>query len=293
MKITEPGLYDISFEAYFSDLCPAHSVSSTGLKMIESKSLAHYWEQSYLNPKRVQTDSDAMGFGRAVHAFILGEPNFDQYFAISPFDSFRTKEARAWKASERRTVITQEKYENIKAMARAIQKTPLINKVFKDGKPEQSLIWKDAETGIWLKARPDWLPNSIEFVPDLKSTKSARPADFQRQAYELGYHQSAALCIEGLKEVLGWKNPTYYFVAQEKEPPFVATMAMMRDTDIEWGKLLNRSALRKLARALDKGEWPGYAKAPIEIQMPAWAEKVLLDRHSDGEFQTPEERQNT
>lgn len=293
MKITQPGLYDIPMETYHGDCCDGPSVSGSGLVKIEGQSLAHYWHDSYLNPKRPQFDTAALSFGRAAHAMILGEPEWNKYFVISPYPDFRTKEARSWKESETRTIVKPDQYETIKAMSRVIASSPLLSKIFKDGKPEQSLIWKDKETGIWLKSRPDWLPNSIQFVPNFKTSRSARPADFQRQAYELGYHQGAALCLEGIREIIGWNSPTYYFVVQEKEPPYVATLALMRDTDIEWGALLNRSALRKLARALDKGEWPGYATSPIEIQMPAWAEKNLLDRHEQGEFQTTQERANT
>lgn len=283
-RITTPGLYDIPMEFYHSDCCDGPSVSGSGLVKIEKTSLAHFWYTSHLNPNRPNIDSAAMSFGRAAHAIMLGEPCFDQYFVLSPYDDYRTKEARAWRDEQTRTIVKQSQFDSIKAMRDTVLKTPLIQNCFKDGRPEMSLIWKDAETGIWLKSRPDWLPNTIPFVPNFKSCRSARPTDFQRQAFELGYHQGAALTIEGLKQVLGWKNPAYYFVAQEKEPPYVAGLFMLRDTDIEWGALQNRRALRKLAKALDAGQWPGYASGAVEISMPAWTEKLLLDQHEKGEF---------
>ena len=283
-KISAAGKYNLSFEEYFSDICAAHSVSSTGLKLIEQKSLAHYWWSSYLNPKREAHDTKAMAFGRACHAWILGEPQFAKYYVLSPYDDFRTKDARAWRESQTRTVIKLSELDAIKAMTAELKKHPLLKNAFADGVPEQSLIWKDKETGIWLKARPDWLPNNVQFVPDMKTTVSAKPEAFARQAFSLGYHQSAALTIDGLREVLEWKSPTYYFVAQEKEPPYIALPFIMRDTDIEMGRMLNRSALRKLANALERDEWPSYATGATEIEMPAWSEKLFLDRHSKGEF---------
>jgi hypothetical protein len=225
-----------------------------------------------------------LSFGRAAHAWILGEPEFNKYFVISPYDDYRSKEARTWRDEQTRTIVKATQFEAIKAMHKTVFQTPLVKNAFVDGRPEMSLIWQDKETGLWLKARPDWLPNKIPFVPNFKTTRSARPVDFQRQAYDLGYHQGAALTIEGLKQVLGWTNPSYYFVAQEKEPPFVAGLFVMRDTDVEWGALQNRRAMRKLADALHKGQWPGYSTEAVEISMPQWSEKLLLDQHEKGEF---------
>lgn len=283
-KISANGHYTLTFDEYFSDICVGHSVSSTGLKLIESKSLAHYWFHSTLNPNRPIVDTSAMRFGRACHAWTLGEPCFNTAYVISPYENFRTKEARTWREQQDRTVITAEEFDRIKAMTAAIRSHQLLRNAFTDGEAEQSLVWVDKETGLWCKSRPDWLPNKLHFVPDLKSTISAKPETFTRQAFALGYHQSAALCLDGLREVLGWKDATYYFVAQEKEPPYVAIPFLMRQHDIELGRMLNRSALRKLARALDADRWPAYAEGAVEICMPAWSEKQILDRNETGEF---------
>lgn len=67
--------------------------------------------------------------------------------------------------------------------------------------------------------------------------------------------------------------------------PFV-----LRDTDIEWGALLNRRALRKLADAIAADKWPAYADGAVEIAMPAWSEKMLLDQHQRGEFADEQEQ---
>lgn len=290
-KIKAAGCYDIPIEWYHNDCCDGPSVSASGLVTIEQRSPAHYRNDSYHNPQREDIDTTALSFGRAAHAWVLGEPEFNKYFIVSPYDNFRTKEAQRWRDEQTRTVVRVEQLDAIKAMAETVLKTPLIQNAFQDGKPEQSLIWQDKETGIWLKSRPDWLPNKLQYVPNYKTARSSRPDDFCRAAYDLGYHQGAALCIDGLREVLGWKNPSYYFVAQEKEAPYVATLIVMRDTDVEWGRLQNRRALRTLARCLDADTWPGYASGAVEIEMPAWAEKKLLDRHERGEFQDPTEQE--
>ncbi len=288
-KIGAAGVFDIPIEDYHNDCCDGPSTSGSGLVKIEQLSPAHYWHASYHNPNREEIDTTALSFGRAAHAWILGEPEFNKYFVVSPYDDFRKKEAQKWREEQTRTVVRIEQLDAIKAMAATVLKTPLIQNAFQDGKAEQSLIWKDAETGLWLKSRPDWLPNALQYVPNYKTARSSRPADFCRAAFDLGYDQGAALCIDGLRAVLDWKQPQYYFVAQEKKAPWVASLILMDDADIEWGRLLNRKAMRTLARCLDSGKWPGYAEGAVEIKRPQWSEKLLLDRHERGEF-TEEEQ---
>lgn len=282
--IAEAGVYDIPMEFYHGDTCIGPSVSGSGLVTIEQKSLAHYWWESYHNPNREELDTTALAFGRACHAWTLGEPEWDKYFILSPYDDFRTKEARTWREAQSRTIVKAEQFEAIKVMTDQLRRHPLLKNAFTDGRPEMSLIWKDRETGIWLKSRPDWLPNTSHFVPNFKTTINAKPEAFTRQAFGLGYHQGAALCLEGLRQVLGWTDAKYYFVAQEKDAPYVAMPFLMREHDYELGAMLNRSALRKLARALDADHWPAYAEGAVEIAMPAWTEKQILDRNEAGEF---------
>lgn len=299
-KIGAAGVYDLSFEEYFSDCCIGHSVSGTGLKVIERKTLRHYWWQSYLNPDRPEIDTNALRFGRAVHSWVLGLPDFEQYFVVAPYEEFNKNPGKKWhtgwkerveSGEERRTLVRPSQLDAIKTMAGTLKDHPLLRNVFTDGAPERSIVYKDAETGIWIKTRPDWLPNASQFVPDLKTTKSAKPDDFARDALtKFNYHQSAALAIDGLRTVLGWKNPTYYFVAQEKEPPYVVMPFVIRDADIEWGAMLNRRALRKLADALSADKWPAYADGAVEIAMPAWNEKLLQDQNERGEFADEQEQ---
>jgi hypothetical protein len=58
--ISAAGAYSadvVSIEAYHgSEICPAPSISATGLKLIASKSPLHYWWQSALNPNRPAQD---------------------------------------------------------------------------------------------------------------------------------------------------------------------------------------------------------------------------------------------
>lgn len=287
-KIDKPGIYDISMAEYHGDPCIGHSVSGSGLVTIEQQSLAHYWWSSPLNPARPADEpTPALVFGQAFHCLVLeGLTAFAARYAVKPADmNFSTKEGKAWRADHAgREIIPQEWADRAEAMRAAILRHPLCARAFVNGLPERSLIWRDAETGLWLKSRPDWLPNAPAPVPNLKSAASLQPETWERQAINLGYHQSAALSADALAAVLGWPSPTAYFIVQEKEPPYVTAPVVIDDDVIAWGRMINRRALHKLARAVETNQWPAYTDGVMVVRMPVWAEKKLEARHASGEF---------
>lgn len=289
-KIGKAGIYDIPLDEYHHDCCDGPSISASGLVEIERTCPAKFWVESYLNPERPARETKgALALGDAAHALVLlGEAAFRKQVAVMPADmTLRTNVGKAW-VNERLelglTVIKHEEYAAIRAMADAVTKHPMASKAFTDGAPERSLIWQDSQTGVWLKSRPDWLPNQSRFVPNYKTAVNAKPIDFAKNAFNLGYHQGAALCMDGLAAVKGLDDPRYYFVVQEKEPPYLVSICTLKDEDIEWARMLNRRALDVFARCLETGQWPGYADDVVEIEMPRYIETRLERRHEQGEF---------
>lgn len=286
-RIDADGIYDISAEKYRSDCCVAHSVSGSGLVTIETQSLLHYWNDSYLNPEREEKSTPAMLFGIAAHYAQLGEIAFSQRFVVKPYDSYHSNEAKAWRDAQTKQIISKSDFDKIGNMARVLAKHPLAKMAFRDGKPEQSVIWKDTDTGLYLKSRPDWLSATSPFICDFKSSASAHPRDFVRTAFKLHYNVKAALQVDGFK-ALG-RDITPYFIVQETEAPFAVLVAVFRPHDLEFGRLLYRGALRRLAGALARGtkreHFPGYNDDKVAyLTMPQWQETEILARKEAGEF---------
>lgn len=303
--ISEPGIYDISLEAYHGQPCIGPSASGSDLVRIENYSPAHYWVTSKLNPDYMIEDaSPTLAIGSAAHALILeGEEAFKAATLIKPEGhNGATKAGKAWVEDHRaeidagKTVISHDQWLMIQEMAKAVRAHPLAAKALSDGRPEQSLIWQDEPTGIWLKARPDWLPNNSRFCPNYKTAVSAKPDKFAKAAFDLGYHMKAALCIDGLERAAGVFDPVYFFVVQEKEPPFLTTVCVMKEEALDWARLLNRKAIDTLARCLEEADrltekglpaslaFPGYTQQVVEIDMPIYIERTLDKRHERGDF---------
>lgn len=267
-KISRSGIYhSLPLELYHGDIAEGKSVSSSSLRAIEGKSLIHYWAKSYLNPDRKPFEqTPAMILGSAAHHLLLGEDGFYEKFAVQPDEA---PDGRAWngnnksckewlaqQASNGITVITKKELESIKGMARSLARDPLIRGGLLNGLVEHSMFWKDAETGLWLKSRPDVIPLDGEVYTDVKVTQDAsgEKCDWTMQDY--GLHQQFGLVSETAEHLFGERpnDESFSFVFIESTEPFAVTVRPVDPLAISYGRMQNRRALRKLAPALDHFE---------------------------------------
>ncbi|HEY4355993.1 MAG TPA: PD-(D/E)XK nuclease-like domain-containing protein [Acidobacteriaceae bacterium] len=273
------GLYDMDISVYHSQkACVGPSVSSSSLRTILHQCPAVFWAHSDLNPHRCEPeDKKSLAFGRAAHTLVLGEPEFDKYFIVSPFDDFRSKEAREWRDAQDRQIVKAEELAIIQDMAAAQKSNAQVMNAFTQGKPEQSLIWKDAETGVWLKARPDWLPNkpAERFITEYKTAESIKPAKLSRAVFDYGYEMQAAIGLDGVETVLGVKPLGMAHVVQEKKPPYLVDCRLFTAEQIAWGRMQYRKALRIFADCLKTSEWPGYTTEPTFFDTPFYIQKAM------------------
>lgn len=279
-KISAAGIYDIAIEAYRHDpqLCDGPSISSSGLKAVLDCP-AKYWAFSCLNPNRFEDKSSkAIDLGRAAHALVLGEPEFAKYFVISPHEEFRTNAAKEWRDAQTRTILKAAEFQTVLAIAKAQRESPAVMQAFERGQPEKSLIWKDEETGVYVRSRPDWLPDdpSQLFAVEYKTAVSIEPRKFSADAFKFGYHIQAAIVDEAVREVMRVKKPLgVAHVVQEKEPPYLADLRMFAPEHIALGRAMYRRALRIFADCLNSGRWPAYTKEPQFIETPAWIAREI------------------
>jgi hypothetical protein len=269
--ITEPGAYvDVPMSVYHGQPTDGPSISSSQLRTIFRKSLKHYWDESPLNPNRKEfTDTEATILGRAAHHLLLGEAEFSRYFAIRPE---LAPDGRAWHGANKSciewmsqrelegiTVLKGEQLEQIRGMAEtlAAEAPPGIL----NGLVELSLFWRDEETGVWLKARPDAVPNSSGDAADMKCVADIFDEGIARGLGERGYHQQASLFSEASRHVLGVEMQNFFLVYVEQKRPHAMRVQTIHPDEIAAGIEENRAALRLFARALQTGEWTGPKSA--------------------------------
>lgn len=304
--IEQPGAYpDISAEDYHrnADLLPGPSLSSSGAKKLLSASPFHFWHDSPLNPERPpERDRPHFNVGKAAHDLILLEDRWSAHYHVTPegFSRAATKkfadalvEADA-AAESGMTILRHEDALIVEAVAAAIRANPLAMSALTNGVTEETLAWKDELTGVWLRARPDFRPNSIltgadhRIVADLKfmAPTFCSPHGFSRAIDNFGYHQSAAFYFDGIKAVYG-AEPTHWLHIVVEKPErlgdaITVSLYELPADDIARGRSLNRRAIRIFEQCLYSGEWPAYADGPLPVGLPEYARK-RIDLSNEGE----------
>lgn len=269
--VPEPGgPYDVPESWYHADRT---ALSSTGARTLVNDCPAKFLHDR----EHGRPDSPVLEFGRAYHSLVLGSgPPVVEIKAKTR----GTKAEDQARADGQIPLITKD-YQRAEGMARALRAHPIAGPLFaRAGVAEQTFVALDEESGVLRRVRVDWMPNVLPgarvLAVDLKTTASAEPVAFAKSMANYGYHQQGAFYGDVLAQVLG-AAPRFVLVAQEKDPPYLITIAEPDDEAIAWGRELNRHALRTYARCTAAGEWPGYeAQIPREdggiarLALPGW-----------------------
>ncbi len=268
--VAMPGLYShMPIEVYHGpNACIEYSVSSSGLRTVMLQSLKHYRANDPHNPKRIERKTTpSMILGSATHHLLLGEANFKSKFAIRPDMINGVKwhgkgPCKVWladRAKEGKTVITRDMIGKIRGMAESLAAEPLVQAGILNGRIEHSMIWKDQETGLWCRARPDAMPNDALDFADIKTAESVLWHKLQYAIRDYGLYQQAGMIAEGCEVLFKMKLNSFNLIFVESSEPHCIAIVALNPDDIARGIRANRAARRLIANALDTGKWPGPA----------------------------------
>jgi hypothetical protein len=290
--IAVPGIYSgIPLEAYHrADICVGPSISSTMHRDVTKSSPAHAFAKSPLNPDRPEPkENEAMNLGSALHWIVAREPGFGSRFVIRP-DTFRGSkwngnrldcidQLKRWKR-DGMIVLTEKNVEQLQGMAATLSVHPMFLAGILRGRLEQSGFWIDKQTGLWIKIRPDAMPNDSGDYADLKTTSSVMYRDLQNSICEYAYHQQGALILEGARE-LGLEATSFTLVWVESALPYAVRVTQLKDDDLARGHKQNVVARRIIADCLATGAWPspgdGHDDAEY-IDLPDWKRTQIDER---------------
>jgi PDDEXK-like domain of unknown function (DUF3799) len=278
LEITEPGIYDIPDAEYHKDPVPGGSLSASGARRLLPPSCPALFRHYLDHPPE---PSAVFDLGHAAHKLVLGA---GPPIVALAYGDWRTKEARELRDrahAEGETPLLRGEYEQVKAMAEAIRAHPLASVLFapETGEPERSLFWQDPETGVWCRARPDWLPawrgaSQRLIITDFKTTACAERSSFARSVHKFGYFQQAPFYIDGVRALGLDDDPAFLFVAQEKAPPYLVTVFELDAGALAAGRAFNRRAIEVYRDCKEAGVWPGYSDDIELISLPPWAARI-------------------
>ena len=264
-----PGSYSIANEEY-------HKLPHVGKSDLDRvrRSVGHYLAERE-NPT---PPTPALLLGQAVHCAILEPLQFTELFIVAPTLDKRTSGGKsAWQdfldSSGGKQVLTPDQWELVHRVQEAVLSHPVAGGLFVGGVAEESLLWRDEETGILMKARPDYRKLSNGLLLDLKTTSNASWPAFGDSVTRYRYHVQGAVYLDGVKAVHGQDSDQFLLVAAEKEPPYSVACYLLSGFSIDRGRKKYRRDLRKLKTYLDsEDKWAGYPLEIQEVDPPEWEE---------------------
>lgn len=168
------------------------------LKSIDQSQLKQFlknpadWAYHRLNDDHKPTD--AMKFGTAFHAYMLGTSDV---VSLPEGESFRSKDNQKWRADQLEAgniIVSYNDMQLLKRMKEGIEQTSLMPEypdymeIIEQGTKEQCIEWKDRQTGLMLKAKPDLIPAGTDYLVDLKTAQKADAESFAKEVINYGYH---------------------------------------------------------------------------------------------------------
>lgn len=228
--------------------------------------------------------TDAMAFGSLVDSLFFGT---EFRWIESPYDDFRSGEAKAWRKAQEESGIWVFK-RGIVAEAKQIIESLIsrqaVNELIQDGYP-QVAMFAEME-GVQCKGLADWVCDSIDVIPDLKTTGKAAGTtimldsadgagltssdEWSRTIVNMGYDVQAAFYLDLFKACTGEERQFWWIVAESEPPHEVAVWAATQDV-IERGRRIYRSRLATYRQCMERNEWPGYPDRVQYAGLPAWA----------------------
>jgi len=258
---------EMSNEEYHRD--PAISKSKLDAAR---KSGKHLYDMLYGPPRE---STAAFDMGTVLHASALPGENADDIAVRMPAGMKKTtKEGKAFVAEHKGKIIlnSSDAY-SLDQMMLSLREHPfsagLVNGDLK-GKAEQSFFCTDPETGLGLKARPDFILDDCSLVLDLKTTVDASPKGFQSSVARYRYFVQASHYLDVIEFATGVRPQAFLFIAVEKTRPFSTAVYMADQQMIDFGKQQARQDLNNIAQWIADDKFPGYSERVEEISLPKW-----------------------
>lgn len=243
----EPGIFfNLSNECYHLD----GALSNSGIKLVRESGLEYWWNNklfnkhfAYIEKKR----SAAMEESDLFHRMLLEPERFYREYQVIPAEV----------PDYNKKGIGKIQHDKIALAIQILRSNPILNRLFTGGVAEVSFFCRDPETGVMLRARPDYLKPGV--IVDYKAHRRVDDYGMTQDLVTYGYDQQAGLykwVIEEVKRLIargkagvftavesgqyrdGFDNPAhekwfaefmaadvesypFVYAFQKKEPPFI------------------------------------------------------------------------
>jgi hypothetical protein len=115
---------------------------------------------------------------------------------------------------------------------------------------------------------------------DVKSTVSARRAEFERSIFTFGYFRQGSHYLASAR---ARRLPARHFsiIACEKTPPYAVGVYRLTEGAIQAGDDQIRPLLRRYAECMESGDFPGYPDEVIDVSLPDYAWRQIEEQAAE------------
>lgn len=255
----------------FDDYADAPGLSISRLKMIEdSPARARFGEFK---------ETASMRAGTLLHTTLL-EPHALEvrYMGVD----LNRRGTKAWKAleekaeAEGKTIVKLEELDTARRQRDALLRHPVAGQILTPAMAvEQSMWWRDEETGLLLRGRADGVRRDLRCLVDAKTAQSASQQGFTQAVRRYRYDWQDAHYREGMREVEGWYPDTFVFVVVEPSVPHLVACYELDDATVSKAHEKIADARRQWLRCTREEEagtspdeaWPGYPATLTSISL--------------------------
>ncbi len=223
-------------------------------------------------------------FGKAVHAICLEPHLLKTDFVMMPKMDLRTNKGKAEKAefyaaNEGKHILDADEHKKLNLMYESIMAHPAARKIIEaDGIAEGSFFFKDADTGVDCRARPDKVIGN--YAADIKTTPEL--GKFKFSVDDFRYYVQAPFYLDGINSCGGEAEHMKFLVVQKtieigRYPVMVVTLP---GEVVEYGRAIYKRDLENLVKFIE-------AKKTIdshELELSHWFTNMVDEYQMQGIF---------
>ena len=245
---------------------PDGYVSKSLLWQVFRESSPFKWK----NGKTKKDITPATAFGSLVHTMAFQPDLFREEYAISEWDSFRTKAAQEWRDEQvaaGKTVVTEEQRRAAEDMS-AIIADEIGLAIPGPCDYEVAVLSSLAHR---VKGMIDIVPQDQPCLADLKTT-SAIPDEkgMVNLLLNRGYHWQAAMYLDLWNAATGDDRQDFHFLFIETEAPYETAWVKISEKMLDAGRMEYQHALMQWHQCVSTGIWPKKIQGQFVADLPAW-----------------------
>ena len=279
MNWPAPGIHEsVPFADYRSDDIKQTDDKHTVIGKAVSKSLITdfmddpaAWKAS--PPKQ---STKAMRAGSLLDCLLTTPDEMKSRYTISPYDSFRTNDAKSWRVEMEESgveVVTQDQIDNANAQAMAIMAHPSAARIM-HGSRRQVAFRHKTKYGFDAKGLIDIVPADEDTLVDLKTCEPGAlesKRSLQRHMMDWSYHWQAGCYCEGFSIASGSERTKFKFIFVSSKAPFRVAVIELPMAAILFGADQYRAGMAKFAQCLESDRWPSIWDGEVTIDLPEYA----------------------